>query len=191
MVARLSGRKDQLTLRHKDTEGKTAIGSQRSAISQNRSGLRPCDSNLPMSGFLQGRFANRPPCGPSRSITGPPGGSEGVVVRGIRRAAYHQPRTPETGVPCCPAWPAVQQVTRSAGGGWFSALHPSPVRSWCRGFFRVIPFSNVFLDRSQGPQGNDAGYFPRGNSRKNRPRAERRRSFWPFFFGEKEKGRKN
>ena len=53
------------------------------------------------------------------------------------------------------------------------------------GFFRVIPFSNVFPDRSQGPQGNDAGYFPGGDFRKNRPRAERRGSFWSFFLREK------
>ena len=32
---------------------------------------------------------------------------------------------------------------------------------------------------------------PLGDSRKSSPAAsERRRSFWPFFFGEKEKGRK-
>ena len=53
------------------------------------------------------------------------------------------------------------------------SVYLSRVRSWCGGSFRVIPLSNVFLDRSQGPQGNDAGYFPGGTSRKERPRAER------------------
>ena len=52
---------------------------------------------------------------------------------------------------------------------WPFKTYLSATRWWRWGFFRVIPFSNAFLERSQGPQGNDAGYFPGGTSRKNSP----------------------
>ena len=41
-----------------------------------------------------------------------------------------------------------------------------------------------------GTQGTDAFIRRLGDSRKNRPRAERRRSFWSFFLGVQEKGRR-
>ena len=49
------------------------------------------------------------------------GGCAGAFVRGKKRAAHQQPRTPEPGVPVVPKNPE-QQVTRFAGGGWFRAL---------------------------------------------------------------------
>ena len=58
------------------------------------------------------------------------------------------------------------------------------------GFFRADPSSTGAVCVPMGTQGKDACTCPLGDSRKNRPRAERRRSFWPFFLGVQEKGRK-
>ena len=44
---------------------------------------------------------------------------------------------------------------------------------------------------SVGDRAANFHFRHRVGSRKNRPRAERRRSFWPFFLGVQEKGRKN
>ena len=43
------------------------------------------------------------------------------MVRGMKRTAHHQPRTPKPGVPCCPEESPVQQVIRYAGGGRYRA----------------------------------------------------------------------
>ena len=66
----------------------------------------------------------------------------------------------------------------------------SPARWRGRGFFRADPSSTGAVCFRMGTQGKDACTWPLGDSRKNRPRAERRRSFWPFFLGVQEKGRK-
>ena len=69
-------------------------------------------------------------------------------------------------------WPFVRPV---AEGGVLSALDPSSTGAPCV---------------RMGTQGTDTFIRRLGDSRKNRPRAERRRSFWSFFLGVQEKGRK-
>ena len=61
-----------------------------------------------------------------------------------------------------------------------------------KGLFRVNPSSANTRRVLKSSQGTDACVYPLGDSRKSSPAAsERRRSFWPFFFGEKEKGQGN
>ena len=93
----------------------------------------------------------------------------------MARRSQSEMRAPRRGQP--QGLPLQIQRRRARSGGW--------------GFFRVIPFSNVVLDSLRRRQGKIVRILRCGSLRKNRPRAERRRSFWPFFFGEKEKGRKN
>ena len=58
------------------------------------------------------------------------------------------------------------------------------------GSFRAYPSSTGAPCVRMGTQGTDAFIRRLGDSRKNRPRAERRRSFWSFFLGVQEKGRR-
>ncbi len=67
---------------------------------------------------------------------------------------------------------------------------PSTARLWSGGFFRADPSSSVVWLILGGSQGNVSRFLYEGDSRKNRPRAERRRSFWSFFLGVQEKGRR-
>ena len=133
-----------------------------------------------------------------------------VFVRGIKRAAHHQPRTPTPGVPCGPDKPPEQQVTRYAGGRRFRALShsitivPNFVRYYQAygggdgGFsvlFRLSPWTG---STRRVRRASDSRLCPWGDSRKNRPRAERpacaepcsagrRVSFWSFFLGDARK----
>ena len=59
------------------------------------------------------------------------------------------------------------------------------------GLFRAIPSTDVVWGELKTSQGTVLGLHCRSSSRKSSPAAfERRRSFWSFFLGVQEKGRK-
>jgi len=106
-----------------------------------------------------------------RETAGPEGafrGQDALDPRGQPLAAYTQFYAPVlSGIPL------TRQVAR-------------------KGLFRVNPSSANTRRVLKSSQGTDACVYPLGDSRKSSPAAsERRRSFWPFFFGEKEKGQGN
>ena len=61
-------------------------------------------------------------------------------------------------------------------------IHLTPVRWWRGGFFRVIPYTSVGRKFREGSKATQFHLCLRSDSRKNRPRAERRPSFSPFFL---------
>ena len=66
-----------------------------------------------------------------------------------------------------------------------AVIYPPCDRWRSGGYCRVNPSTTMLLVHLTCPQGTGACIHQLGDSRKNRPRAERRRSFWPFFFGER------
>ncbi len=156
-----------------------------------------------------GAVREPPALWPSGFISRPPGG--GGVVRFVRRAAHHQPRTPIPCVPCCSAYPRnrspatlvevgsrridVKNIInilrfsqRATGGvGGFSALFRSaPLHQACLPVGRA----DVYVTATGVIRGK-TGPAPSGLPAPSRARQAGALLFRPFSWAMQEKGQGN
>ena len=132
--------------------------------------------------ILYGRFANRPSFRADNGLT-----QRHEDTLETQRSAISIQRETDSKVPAG----VLCDMSKRLGGRDARILRcPKMQHRWPGGFFRVDPSSTAAWCILLRSQGTIVCIHPLDASRKNRPRAERRRSFWSFFLGVQEKGRR-